>query len=103
MYKKLTLLLILASLLSHCGFTPLHSSKKNINFSIYPNPAVESDNFRITSDLAINEVNVYNILSERVICTDKNIFSAQKLTKGTYIVNVLFQNGSSGTSKLIIK
>ena len=76
---------------------------KNINFSIYPNPAVASDNFRITSDLAINEVNVYNILSERVICTDKNIFSAQKLTKGTYIVNVLFQDGSSGTSKLIIK
>ena len=76
---------------------------KNINFSIYPNPAVESDNFRIKSDLAINEVNVYNILSERVICTDKTNFSTQKLTKGTYIVNVLFQDGSSGTSKLVIK
>ena len=42
MYKKLTLLLILASLLSHCGFTPLHSSKKNINFSI-GNVSLEGD------------------------------------------------------------
>ena len=79
------------------------SKIKNINFSIYPNPAIESDNFRIISDFVINEVNVYNILSERVICTDKTNFSAQELTKGTYIVNVLFQDGSSGTSKLIIK
>ena len=42
MYKKLTLLIILASLLSHCGFTPLHSSKKNINFSI-GNVSLEGD------------------------------------------------------------
>ena len=42
MYKKLTLLIILASLLSHCGFTPLHSNKKNVNFSI-GNVSLEGD------------------------------------------------------------
>ena len=42
MYKKLTLLIILARLLSHCGFTPLQSSKKNINFSI-KNVSLEGD------------------------------------------------------------
>lgn len=34
MFKKITLLIIICSLLSNCGFTPLHMSKKNVNFSI---------------------------------------------------------------------
>lgn len=34
MTKKLTSLLILIFMLSHCGFTPLYSNKTNINFSI---------------------------------------------------------------------
>ena len=42
MYKKLTLLIILVNLLSHCGFTPLHSNKKNVNFSI-GNVSLEGD------------------------------------------------------------
>ena len=42
MHKKLTLLLIIASLLSHCGFTPMHSNKKSIDFSI-GNISLEGD------------------------------------------------------------
>ena len=34
MFKKITLLIIIYCFISNCGFTPLHSSKKNVNFSI---------------------------------------------------------------------
>ncbi len=34
MHKKVIILLIFVSLLTHCGFTPIHLTKSNINFSI---------------------------------------------------------------------
>lgn len=34
MFKKITLLIIICCFISNCGFTPLHLSKKNVNFSI---------------------------------------------------------------------
>jgi hypothetical protein len=34
MFKKIISILILFNLVSHCGFTPIHSSKINSNFSI---------------------------------------------------------------------
>ena len=34
MLKKIISIIILFNMLSHCGFTPLYSNKKNVNFSI---------------------------------------------------------------------
>tara|TARA_A100000164_G_scaffold371149_1_gene398372 strand:- start:400 stop:864 length:465 start_codon:yes stop_codon:yes gene_type:complete len=34
MYKKIFILLIFVNLIAHCGFTPIHLKKNNINFSI---------------------------------------------------------------------
>ena len=75
MYKKLTLLLILASLLSHCGFTPLHSSKKNINFSI--------GNVSLEGDRAINSYLKSNLKQFQRISNKKqyDIKSNTKFTK----------------------
>ena len=75
MYKKLTLLLILASLLSHCGFTPLHSSKKNINFSI--------GNVSLEGDRAINSYLKSNLktVSKKSSKKQYDIKSNTKFTK----------------------
>ena len=34
MFKKIILILIIFNLISHCGFSPIHSNNKNANFSI---------------------------------------------------------------------
>ena len=34
MYKKILILLIFVNTLTHCGFTPLHLKKNNVEFSI---------------------------------------------------------------------
>ena len=34
MYKKILILLIFINLLTHCGFTPMHLKKNNVEFSI---------------------------------------------------------------------
>ena len=34
MYKKIFIILIVVNFLNHCGFTPMHSNNKTVNFSI---------------------------------------------------------------------
>ena len=75
MYKKLTLLIIIASLLSHCGFTPLHSNKKNVNFSI--------GNISLEGDRTINNYLKSNLKQFQKNDSQKefNIKSNTKFTK----------------------
>ncbi len=75
MYKKLTLLIIITSLLSHCGFTPLHSNKKSINFSI--------ENIFLEGDRTINNYLKSNLKQLQGKDSQKqyNIKSNTKFTK----------------------
>ena len=87
MLKKYFLLIIIAGLLSHCGFTPLHSNKANNNFSI--------DSISFTGDKLINnylkinlnqfENNKFEKKFNLVIKTDyrKDIVSKDKTAKIT--------------------
>ena len=34
MYKKVLIFLVFINLLTHCGFTPVHFKKNNVEFSI---------------------------------------------------------------------
>ena len=75
MYKNLTLLIIITSLLSHCGFTPLHSNKKSINFSI--------ENIFLEGDRTINNYLKSNLKQLQGKDSQKqyNIKSNTKFTK----------------------
>ena len=75
MYKKLTLLIIITSLLSHRGFTPLHSNKKSINFSI--------ENIFLEGDRTINNYLKSNLKQLQGKDSQKqyNIKSNTKFTK----------------------
>ena len=75
MYKKLTLLIIITILLSHCGFTPLHSNKKSINFSI--------ENIFLEGDRTINNYLKSNLKQLQGKDSQKqyNIKSNTKFTK----------------------
>ena len=87
MHKRVIILLIFVNLLTHCGFTPVHIGKKNIDFSI--------TNIKFSGDKTINrylESNLNNLINnehskkfEIEINTtyEKNIISKDKSSKIT--------------------
>ena len=87
MHKKVILLLIVINLLTHCGFTPVHLKKNNIDFSI--------TSIKFTGDKNINRYlksNLNNFINNKhskkfqiEVNTkyEKNIISKDKSSKIT--------------------
>ena len=69
---------------------------------MYPNPANES--FFIKGDTIIHEINIYNLLGQKVKSFSQNQkeFNIQQLTSGTYVIEIDTENGKA-TSRLIKK
>lgn len=83
------------------------NDQKPINFEVFPNPVVE-DNFKLTSEIEITEVNILNILGQQVL-TDKfsgetNIYIHFKTRdKGLYIIQVKTIDGRVTTKRVLFK
>lgn len=85
------------------GITPL--VEKHI--SIYPNPVISGQEYRIINDRIIKEVLIYNYSGQLIQQTkikDKNeiLLSAKNLIKGIYMLVIKDINGQNYSSKLII-
>ncbi len=81
-------------------------SMNNTNNVIYPNPA--NDEVNIISDHTIDEIDIYNILGEKIynlkdVKADYFKLDVKKFTKGVYFICIKNINGLVDNNKLIVK
>ncbi len=74
-------------------------NSKNL-FNIYPNPAKSLIN--IKSENQIDYISIFDLTGREVIKTNTTKIKLQDLPQGSYLLKVDFQNGSTGTKKLLI-
>ena len=87
MIKKFLILIISFNLISHCGFTPLHSNKSDVNFSI---TSIEFEGDRQLNNFLKNSLNKFT-----------NNESEKKYTikiNSNYSKNVLSKNKAAETT-----
>jgi hypothetical protein len=83
----------------------INDMEKNVSVSVYPNPVSGT----VSSTEVIEAVYLYNVVGQNVLTKqgkniDKNVrLETDGLSKGLYIVKVLFVNNKETTTKLIIK
>ena len=86
-----------------CGCVTTSIINKDITYVIYPNPAPKGQNIIINSKSTISYIEIYNILGERIISERTSIISTEMLLKGSYLINIYFEDGKSARNKLIIE
>lgn len=73
----------------------------NLDFEIFPNPV--SSSFEIKSEIKIDEVEIYNLLGQKVkqfINPKNNKFSVDELKTGVYLIKIHSEKGVA-TSKIL--
>ena len=63
------------------------------SISIFPNPATNTINITINSNTNYIKSEVYNILSQRILKTDKKSISIENLSKSTYVLKIYTEKG----------
>ena len=87
-----------------CECTPILSIQNtDVSYVMYPNPAPKGQNIVINSKSAISYIEIYNMLGERIISERTPIISTEMLLKGSYLINIYFEDGKSVRNKLIIE
>jgi predicted extracellular nuclease len=85
-----------------CQNASLISEFRDVSYVMYPNPATSESSVFIKSNQVIEKIEVVNILGLTILITKTNIISTKDLLKGTYFVNIKFNNGSQSDNKLVI-
>ena len=76
---------------------------KNITYLMYPNPAKKGEDIIVNSISKISYIEIYNILGEKIISEKKSRISTDMLLKGSYIINIYFEDSNPVRNKLIIE
>jgi len=76
---------------------------KDVTYVMYPNPTPKGKNVVINSKSVISYIEIYNMLGEKIISARTSIISTEMLLKGTYLINIYFEDGKSVRNKLIIE
>ena len=87
----------------NCDCITTTISNKDMTYVMYPNPTPKGKNLVINSKPAISYIELYNMLGEKIISERTSIISTEILLKGTYLINIYFDNGQSVRNKLIIE
>ena len=73
----------------------------NLKFNLYPNPA--TDILNISMETELKSVEIYSLLGQKVLASNKNQMDVSSLSKGMYMVRVEDVEGSVSTQKLIVE
>ncbi|WP_298899844.1 T9SS type A sorting domain-containing protein, partial [uncultured Psychroserpens sp.] len=73
-----------------------------IGFKLYPNPAKNQFSIQLNTSVQLEKVTVYNTLGQKVLISEEPIVNTSKLTRGTYIVEIMTNKGKT-SKKLIIE
>ena len=86
-----------------CDCITTSTRSQDITYVMYPNPTPKGNNVIINSKSDISYIEIYNMLGEKIISERASRISTEILLKGTYLINIYFENGESVRNKLIIE
>lgn len=69
--------------------------------SVYPNPA--TDVINVKSDNKISQISIFDVSGKVVKVSSETSVNVENLAKGTYLVNVKYEDGTTETKKVIKK
>ena len=75
----------------------------DVSYVIYPNPANIGTIVTINAKTKIENIELLNILGERVKFSNTNQINTSAFVKGTYIIRIKFSDGRLAENKLIIE
>ncbi len=82
-----------------CGATSIHPEHVNNDLKVFPNPT--TDVLYVTADKAINRIIINDLSGNEVIKTNATIIPTTSLSKGVYLVKIIFGDYSSVVEKVI--
>lgn len=74
---------------------------KNLQFNIYPNPAINVVNIELASEL--KSVEVYSLQGQKIISSSSKELNVSDLSSGVYMIRVEDTDGAIATKRLIKK
>ena len=73
------------------------------SYVIYPNPANIGEEITIMANTKIKNIEIFNVLGEKVLTTNSKKINTTKFSIGTYITLINLSNGEVIENKIIIK
>lgn len=73
------------------------------SYVIYPNPANIGEEITIIANTKIKNIEIFNVLGEKVLTTNSKKINTTKFSIGTYITLINLSNGEVIDNKIIIK
>ena len=89
------------SLFNNNTLSASNFQSNNLKFNLYPNPATDILNISLETEL--KSVEIYSLLGQKVLTTDKNQVYVSELSKGIYMVRVEDVNNGVSTQKLVVE
>ena len=86
-----------------CIGTSAVNDVKEVSYVVYPNPANTGEVITITANSKIDNIEIINILGERVLNTTSTKIKTNHLSKGTYIALINLSDGRVIENKIIIE
>ena len=86
-----------------CIATSAVNDVKKVSYVVYPNPANSGEVITIKANSNIENIEIINILGERVLTTTSNKINTNHISKGTYIILINLSDGSLIENKIIIE
>ena len=85
-----------------CAITAIYE-KEETSYVMYPNPANIGAIVTINAKTQIENIELLNILGERIKFLNTNQINTSAFAKGTYIIRIKFSDGRLAENKLIIE
>ena len=89
------------SLFNNNTLSSSNFQSNNLKLNLYPNPATDLINISLETEL--KSIEIYSLLGQKVLTSDKNQVNVSNLSKGMYMVRVEDVEGSVSTQKLIVE
>ena len=86
-----------------CIGTSAVNDVKEVSYVVYPNPANAGEVITITANSKIDNIEIINILGERVLTTTLTKINTNHISKGTYIILINLSDGRVIENKIIIE
>ncbi|MFT4903122.1 MAG: hypothetical protein ACI84S_000827 [Thalassomonas sp.] len=86
-----------------CIGTSAVNDVKEVSYVVYPNPANAGEVITITANSKIDNIEIINILGERVLTTTLTKINTNHISKGTYIMLINLSDGRVIENKIIIE
>ena len=86
-----------------CIGTSAVNDVKEVSYVVYPNPANAGEVITITANSNIENIEIINILGERVLTTTSTKINTSHISKGTYIILINLSDGRVTENKIIIE